>query len=195
MIKPRERNGSRRQAAGERSPLETALKCKGLADREHGAADIAQLLGLSITQVKSMLLLMSAPPAMLDMVTTGMLSTTLAVETLRQHRDDTLRIVQAAQALARADGRTRLTRRHITGLLSKPADSLPSSPMRPQAPKTVLRRCVMWINRNALYEDQGVLRLIAYMGGMDCAQAAKMLERSRKAMRRVTRGQTAATDL
>lgn len=195
MIKPRERNGSRRHAAGERSPLETALQCKGLADRGDSVAEIAQSLGLSITQVKSMLLLMSAPPAMLDMVTSGMLSTTLAVETLRHHRDDALRIVHAAQALARADGRTRLTRRHITSLLSKPTESPPSAPMRRQAPKTVLRRCVMWVNRNALYEDQNVLRLIAYMGGMDCAEAAKMLERSRKAMRRAPRGQTAATDL
>ena len=194
MIKPLERASTSHQTAARLSPYETARECKHLADQGASAADIAQRMRLSVTQVKSMLLLMSAPEPMLEMVSAGLLSTTLAVETLRLHGDDALRVVLNAQALAHADGRGRLTRRHITKLLEKPSDAHAPALMRPQAPKTVLRRCVMWVNRNALHEDQGVLRLLGYLGGMDCTQVSKMLERSRKAMRRGSKGRPAPSE-
>lgn len=98
-------------------PHELAVVCKRLTRFGWDTSRIADSLGFSTTYVDGLLLFMSAPVALRDMVNCGELATTVAIEALRKHGASALAHLSQAQAHARANGSTRVTRKHLPAVV------------------------------------------------------------------------------
>jgi ParB-like chromosome segregation protein Spo0J len=98
---------------------ETGIVCKRLSRYGWTVAEIATRLDLSEPYVDGLLLLASAPRDIQAMVQDGRLSASQAIETLRSEGSNAVAVLDQAQQRASAEGKTRITRRHLPGALFK----------------------------------------------------------------------------
>ncbi|MBK6616693.1 hypothetical protein [Ottowia sp.] len=96
-------------------PLEIAIVCKRLVRFNMEVKDIARRLGFSTNYVDGLLMLIGAPIELRDMVESGTVAASTAIETLRDHGDKALDKLRAGLDAAKAKGKDRVTSKHIPG--------------------------------------------------------------------------------
>lgn len=96
------------------TPLEVGIVCKRLIGNGLDAKEIARRLGYTPEYVNSLLDLVAAPAELKKMVTEGKVAPSLAVEEVKKHggKGATERI-KAAVKVAEADGKGKVTKRHV----------------------------------------------------------------------------------
>jgi ParB-like chromosome segregation protein Spo0J len=107
------------------SPFELATVCKRLQGYGHDDKSIAKKLGYTVPYVKNLFELLAAPRAVRDMVTSGKVSATLAVQTIKAHGKDASAVLKAGATEAEAKGKAKVTGKHV-----KKA-STPAKPAKP----------------------------------------------------------------
>lgn len=109
------------------APYEVAVVAKRLERMGLIEAEIARRLVLQPSYVNGLLILAGAPRAIAEMVVTGVLSASTAIEQLRKHGSKAVGILAAAKANAERCGKQRITPTHLPGAVYKKA-------VRAQAP-------------------------------------------------------------
>lgn len=130
------------------TPLEVALGYRDLADQGLGATEIARAIsaaeqggrGVTPARIEQLLLLARASEEIHEMVRAGQCTADIAIEAIREHREDALAFLRDGLAGALASGRDRLTRaalraptlpRKVTGstvaVVSRVINTLPKS--------------------------------------------------------------------
>ncbi|TDW21050.1 ParB-like chromosome segregation protein Spo0J [Rhizobium azibense] len=110
------------------APIEQGRVFKRLLAFGWTVADIAKRSGINAGWVKELLELQASAVEIQDMVSTGRISSTLAIQTLRTDGEKAGEVLAGAVATAEAQGRTRATKKHIGG-----ADKGPSKTDRLRA--------------------------------------------------------------
>lgn len=95
------------------SPYEVATVCKRLQGYGHDEKAIAKKLGYTVPYVKNLFDLLAAPKAVRDMVTTGKVSATLAVQTMKKHGKEAASVLKAGAVEAESKGKTKVTGKHV----------------------------------------------------------------------------------
>lgn len=95
------------------SPYEIGVVCKRLVGYGMETADIAKRLGYGKAYVESLLDLIAAPKAIRDLVTTGKVSATLAVETIKKHGKAASKMLADGVQEATAKGKEKVTKKHV----------------------------------------------------------------------------------
>lgn len=97
------------------TPFETAIVCKRLVNFGWSTATVAKRLGLTSVYVDGLLLLVGAPIAIRDMVQSGQLAATTAIQTLRTEGGDAVNALAAGAQRAKESGASRVTAKHLPG--------------------------------------------------------------------------------
>lgn len=113
----------------ELTPFEKSLVCKRLLNYGWSEAQIAQRLDYSVANVNLLLDLASAPLSIVTMVQKGEVSANFAVETMRKHRGEALKVLQEGLAVAKSVGKKSVTKKYmpgaaLEGLVKRKAGSL-----------------------------------------------------------------------
>lgn len=95
------------------SAFETAVVCKRLARFGWTTQEIAGRLQFSSQHVENLLLLVSAPVEIRQMVMENRISASTAIQALKDHGANALDILSQAEGQANAAGKTKVTARHI----------------------------------------------------------------------------------
>jgi hypothetical protein len=95
------------------SPFEKGLAIKRLIEMGMTEAVIAKKLSLTVPYVGDLLNLVGAPVAVREMVTSGQISATAAVTTLKKHGAKAGEKLQTALETAKAAGKTKVTAKHL----------------------------------------------------------------------------------
>lgn len=95
--------------------FETALVCKRLLNYGWSEAQIAERLDYSVANVNLLLDLASAPLSIVTMVQKGEVSANFAVETMRKHRGEALKVLQEGLAVAKSVGKKTVTKKYMPG--------------------------------------------------------------------------------
>ncbi|HGM8087197.1 TPA: hypothetical protein ACKP9S_003568 [Pseudomonas aeruginosa] len=109
--------------------FETSLVCKRLLNYGWSEAQIAERLDYSVANVNLLLDLASAPLSIVTMVQNGEVSANFAVETMRKHRGEALKVLQEGLAVAKSVGKKTVTKKYmpgaaLEGLVKRKAGSL-----------------------------------------------------------------------
>lgn len=110
------------------SPLEQAAVFKRLVELGWTDTEIGKKAGLSRVHVTNLLALLDAPKAVSNLVRTGEVSSTLAINTLKENKGDgkkTVAELKAAVKTAKAAGKTRATAKHLKSAKTGDADKEP----------------------------------------------------------------------
>ncbi|UUZ66269.1 ParB/RepB/Spo0J family partition protein (plasmid) [Polaromonas sp. P1-6] len=110
-------------------PHQIAIVCKRLVAYGMETGEIAKKLSFTKTYVESLLQLMSAPRVIRDMVTTGKVSATLAIDTIKKHGSEAAKVLNDASEIAQASGKERVTKSSS----APPRSSCPSGICLPRA--------------------------------------------------------------
>lgn len=94
------------------TPYEKSIVCKRLQRFNWGDEQIAKRLGLSQPYVHDLLLLAGSPFELREMVIQGLVSPTMAIETIKSKGPDALDELQRCLTAAEAEGVTRVTKKH-----------------------------------------------------------------------------------
>jgi ParB family chromosome partitioning protein len=86
-------------------PLELAIVVARLVKFGNDDSQIAKQLGITTAYVRQLKTLAGAPQSIRDLVESGDISSTLAIETLQQHKDEAPALIQEAVAEAQAEGK------------------------------------------------------------------------------------------
>ena len=100
-------------------PYELAVVCKRLARFGWENADIASRLGFTPSYVDNLLLLISGPSNIRQMVLDGQVAAATAIEAMRKHGNKAFDKLQAALEAAQATGGERVTRKHMPEVIFK----------------------------------------------------------------------------
>jgi ParB family chromosome partitioning protein len=93
---------------------ETSVVCKRLATTYHREpGDIAELLGVSDKYVGQLLTLAAAPTKVREMVQSGEVSASLAIEALLKHKDGAAAALEAALGKAAGQGKAKATKKDM----------------------------------------------------------------------------------
>jgi ParB-like chromosome segregation protein Spo0J len=95
------------------SPLEQAIGVKRLLSYGMSEAQVGKAIGRTRQHVANLLELAGAPEGVKVMVVSGVLSATEAVKTIRRDGDGAEATLKEAETLRLADGRKKITARHI----------------------------------------------------------------------------------
>ena len=95
------------------SPLEMATVFKRLVDLGWSDSDIARKAGVTRVYVGHLITLIEAPKEIIALVRAGLISATLAIETIKEYGDRAAELLKAAVALAIEKGKTRATKKHV----------------------------------------------------------------------------------
>lgn len=94
-------------------PIEIAAVVKRLAAFDLKAAAIARKLNISGNYVSRLLSLASAPPEIRRMVETGVVSATLAMDTLQKSPETALAVLKQGAATVKAEGKAKVTKASV----------------------------------------------------------------------------------
>jgi len=94
------------------TPYEKSIVCKRLQRFNWSDEQIAKRLGLSQPYVHDLLLLAGSPFELREMVIQGLVSPTMAIETIKSKGPDALDELQRCLSAAEAEGVTRVTKKH-----------------------------------------------------------------------------------
>lgn len=103
------------------SPYELGLVCKRLVGYGMEPKDIAQRLSFTTVYVNGLLDLVAAPKAVRDLVISGKVSATLAMETLRSHGAEAAKMLMSGAKEAQSSGKERVTKKHVKAAAEKKA--------------------------------------------------------------------------
>ena len=148
------------------TPFEVALVCKRLVKYGVPENEIATRLGISETHVKNSLFLMAAPREVHHLVIEEKVSATLAIETLRKHGSDAVKLLTEGVIAAKESGKVRATKKDLAG---KSASS------GPRFSKTQMKLGVSYLVEHKLDQDERVLNLLAVLSGTDVDDVRKLL--------------------
>lgn len=95
------------------TPFEMATVCKRLVGYGMEVKDIATRLGYGKAYIEGLLDLLAAPKAVRDLVATGKVSATLAVETIKTHGKEAGNVLSAGVEAATASGKGKVTKKHV----------------------------------------------------------------------------------
>lgn len=95
------------------SPLEIAIVCKRLVRFNWETKEIARRLGFSQNYVEGLLLLISAPAEVREMVESNAVSASTAIAALREHGEKAFDKLQEGLEKAKAKGKDRVTSKHM----------------------------------------------------------------------------------
>lgn len=154
------------------TPYEVAVLCKRLIGYQITEEEIARRMGLSITQVKNYLMLMSAPMSIHRLVIDEKVSATLAIETLRKHGENAATILSNGVAAAEDSGKGRATLKD----LSKKARETTA----PRFSKAQMQRGISYVVENKLDQDYRILKLLAHLSGTSVEDVRKLLAAPQK---------------
>lgn len=101
-------------------PLEMAMVVKRLMGYGMAIKDIAVRLGYGKTYLENLLDLVAAPKAVRDLVSSGQVSATLAVETIKGHGTKAAKVLEQGAAVAKASGKTKVTKKHVKAATGTP---------------------------------------------------------------------------
>ncbi len=101
------------------TPYEVGTVCKRLIAEGLELSMIAKRLGISGTYVSDLLGLHEAPADVREMVRSGKISATLAIETLKQHGGEASKVLGEAAEVAAAQGKTRVSAKHVANDFDK----------------------------------------------------------------------------
>jgi len=112
MVKLRRRNGGSLDI----TPMEQAIWCKRAEAREFSQVDMARELGVSASYVGGLMLLASAPRALVNLVVTEVVTPTMAIKEIRKHGPEAaakrLKAMADAQAEKSGAGKAKVTDKH-----------------------------------------------------------------------------------
>lgn len=97
------------------TPLELGIVVKRLMGYGMTEDSIARRLTLSRKYVDDLLTLVAAPKAVRDMIASGRVSSTLALQTLAKHGKDAATVLKEAVKTAEAGGKKKATAKHVKG--------------------------------------------------------------------------------
>lgn len=109
-------------------PYEVAKVCKRLVGYGMEPKDIAKRLGFTLVYVNGLLDLIAAPKALRDLVSTGKVSATLAIETIKKHGKEAAKVLGAGVKEATASGKERVTKKHVKAATEKTASKKSKAP-------------------------------------------------------------------
>lgn len=109
------------------TPLETAIVVKRLIGYGLDEKTVAKRLGFTEKYVGDLLVLIEAPKQVRDMIATGRISSTLALQTIAKHGAKAAEKLKAAVAKAEASGKKKATGKHVEG----------DKPKKPKYPKEI----------------------------------------------------------
>lgn len=95
------------------TPMEKAGVCRRLHDLGLENKEIAFKTGLSISRVGQLLALLSAPQKVLDMVSRGEISASMASEEIKDNPEMAVEKLETAVDNAKAEGKKRASRKHF----------------------------------------------------------------------------------
>lgn len=95
------------------APYEVGIVCKRLVDMGMDEKLIATRIAKSLPYVKNLLTLVSAPKSIRDMVTTGKVSATLAVETIKKEGSNAAKVLKAGVGAAQELGKSKVTKKTV----------------------------------------------------------------------------------
>jgi ParB family chromosome partitioning protein len=95
------------------TPYETGVVCKRLSRFGWDVSQIASRLNIGSTYVEGLLLLVSAPFEIREMVQKGQVSATMAIQALRTKGDGALAMLQAGLEVAKTSGKSKVTAKHL----------------------------------------------------------------------------------
>lgn len=112
------------------SVYETAIVCKRLTGFGWDAAEIAEKVGFQTVQyVEDMLMLVGAPLEIQRLVADNQTSASHAIETIKKYGEKALAVLQDGLAKATAQGKTRVTGRHMPGAVFRKQVRKAAEPM------------------------------------------------------------------
>lgn len=118
------------------NPMEIGTVCKRLLGMGLDEKIIAQRLGFSRNYIDDVLTLVGADKAVRDMVTTGQIAATLAIQELKQDPERAPERLQRAIQTAQSLGKEKATRKHLppsaTPAPKKPASNAATIPTHPE---------------------------------------------------------------
>lgn len=101
------------------SPFEIGMVAKRLVGYGMEPKDIAIRLGYTKQYIDGLLDVVAAPKAIRDLVSSGKVSTTLAVETIKKHGKDAGKVLSQGAQEATASGKDRVTKKHVNKATTK----------------------------------------------------------------------------
>lgn len=159
------------------TPYEVAVVCKRLVGYGMETKDIAARLGYTKQYIEGLLDLLAAPKAVRDLVIAGTVSATLAVETIKKHGKEAAKVLTAGATEAKASGKDRVTKKHVTKATTKGEkkpkkakeapvqQELPMEPPAVDAKVAQLEAGAKWF-RDSGYGDDLKDILVAYTAAM-----------------------------
>lgn len=164
------------------TPYETALVCKRLMKYGMDEAEIAGKIGLSKLHVANLLLLVSAPREITNLVQEGKVSSSLAVATLKTHGDKAIEVLKEGLMNAELLGKSKVTEKHIKDKKPKKEkkvqQELPVQEDEFQKKNDLLlSRGIDWINKYKP-DGGGAELLLAFLTGTDRDEIEALLKQA-----------------
>jgi ParB family chromosome partitioning protein len=167
-------------------PFEVALVCKRLVGYGMEPPAIAKRLGYGKAYIDGLLDLVAAPKAVRDLVISGKVSATLAIETLKKHGKAAGKVLTEGVKQATASGKERVTKKHVEAKAKKgaqkaaKASKLPTQPQLPgvavDANVALLEKAAEWKTSYYAYPDasqvEDLIKLMAHLTGLDESDVA-----------------------
>lgn len=101
------------------APFELAVVCKRMCRFGNEPEVVADRIGLTVPYVKDLLLLISAPMSIRQMVIENRVSAAVAITMVKKHGDKAVEKLQHAEKTATAAGKTRVTPKFVAGAAVK----------------------------------------------------------------------------
>ncbi len=152
-------------------PMELARVCKRLMGYGMEASTIAKRIGVTHEYVNQLLDLLAAPKSVRDLVSSGKISATLAIETTRKHGvKEAVKLLSEGVKEATASGKERATAKHVKKVVEKKAEKASKKKDTAPAPTPVsdtVQNGVAWLVQKGLTEDVNCLLLISHLSGVE----------------------------
>lgn len=114
------------------SPFELGQVCKRLVGYGMETKTIAQRLGYGKAYIEGLLDLVAAPKALRDLVTSGKVAATLAVETIKKvGAKDAAKALSEGVKVAESSGKEKVTKKHVKAAVEKKASKKTSKDVAP----------------------------------------------------------------
>lgn len=161
---------------------ETALVCKRLVHYGMDEAEVARRIGFSKQHVANLLLLVSAPREIGNLVQEGKVSASLAVATLKTHGSKAIEVLKDGLANAESVGKAKVTEKHLKDKKEKKEKKAQEKlPMQEddfeKKNDLLLSRGIEWIKKNGP-DGTGAEMLLAFLTGTDVEKIQFLLKQS-----------------
>lgn len=110
-------------------PLALARVCKRLMGYGLEKPEVSRRLSITRTYVDNLMQLLAAPKTVRDMVASGEVSATMAIQTIKSEGVNAAEKLQAASASAKAAGKSKVTARMLKPKPEAPTDKAASGPL------------------------------------------------------------------